>query len=95
MPPSQDWELLCYRIVSRLNMLLTPAKTSYAQIEKELLAIVFAYDHFEAYIYGRDAIQVETDHQPLVSIMKKPLNNAPSQLQRMLLWLQKCNLNLK
>ena len=74
---------------------LTPTETRYAQIKKELLAIVFACDHFEAYVYGREAVQVETDHQPLVSIVKKPLNSAPSRLQRMLLRLQKYNLNLK
>lgn len=74
---------------------LTSTETRYAQIEKELLAIVFACNHFEAYIYRRDAIQVETDHQLLVSIMKKPINSAPSRLQRILLRLQKYNLNLK
>ena len=41
------------------------ALTRYAQIEKELLAIVFGCEHFEAYTYGRDVVQVETDHQPL------------------------------
>ena len=81
--------------VAYASRALTPAETRYAQIEKELLAIVFACAHFEAYIYGRDAIQVETDHQPLVSIIKKPLNSAPSRLQRMLLQLQKYSLNLK
>ena len=60
---------------------LTPTESQYAQIEKELLAIVFASDHFEAYIYGRDEIHVETDHKPLESIMRKPLNNAPTRLQ--------------
>ena len=30
---------------------LTSAETRYAQIEKELLAVVFACDHFDAYIY--------------------------------------------
>jgi hypothetical protein len=40
---------------------LTDAETRYAQIEKELLAIVFACDHFEAYIFGRDVIHVESD----------------------------------
>ena len=66
--------------------------SQYTQIEKELLAIVFACDHFEAYIYGPDEIHVETDHKPLEAIMGKPLNNAPTQLQRMLLKLQKHNL---
>ena len=68
---------------------MSPYLNRVLQIEKELLAIVFACNHFEAYIYGRDAIQVETDHQPLVSIVKKPLNSTPSWLQRMLLKLQK------
>ena len=81
--------------VAYASRALTPTETRYAQIEKELLAIVFACDHFEAYIYGRDAIQVETDHQPLVSIVKKSLNSAPGRLQRMLLRLQKYNLHLK
>ena len=73
---------------------LTPTESQYAQIEKELLAIVFACDHFEAYIYGRDEIHVKTDHKPLESIMRKPLNNAPTRLQRMLLKLQKHNLSV-
>ena len=74
---------------------LTSAETRYAQIEKELLAIVFACDHFEAYIYGRDQVQVETDHKPLVSIVLKPLDKAPSRLQRMLLRIQKYSLEVK
>ena len=81
--------------VAYASRALIPIETRYAQIEKELLAIVFACDHFEAYVYGREAVQVETDHQPLVSIVKKPLNSAPSRLQRLLLQLQKYNLNLK
>ena len=80
--------------VAYASRALTPAETRYAQIEKELLAIVFACDHFEAYIYGRDMVQVETDHQPLVAIIQKPLNSAPNRLQRMLLRLQKY-INLK
>lgn len=39
-------------------------------------------------------MHIETDHQPLVSIVRKPLNSAPSRLQRMLLKLQKFNLNV-
>ena len=37
---------------------------------------------------------METDHKPLVPIMLKPLNKAPSRLQRMLLKSQKYNLNV-
>ena len=80
--------------VAYASRALTATETRYAQIEKELLAIVFACTHFESYVYGRDVVQVETD-QPLVSIVLKPLNSAPSRLQRMLLQLQKYNLHVK
>ena len=74
---------------------LTPAETRYAKIEKGLLAIVFACDRFEAYIYGRKEVHVETDHQPLEMIGQKPLNCAPKRLQRMLLQLQKYCLDVR
>ena len=60
---------------------LTPAETRYAQIEKELLPIVFSCQHFESYIYGRDSVNIETDHQLLVSIVQKLLSSALSHLQ--------------
>ena len=63
--------------VAYASRALTPAETRYAQIEKELLAILFACNHFEAYIYGRERVNVETDHQPLEMIVRKPLNSAP------------------
>ena len=73
---------------------LTGAESRYAQIEKELLSIVFAAERFEPYVYGRDKVRVETDHKPLEFIFKKPLNSAPKRLQRMLLRLQKYNLQV-
>ena len=78
--------------VAYASRALTSAETRYAQIEKELLAIVFACDRFETYIYGRRGVHVETDHQPLEMITRKPLNSAPKRLQRMLLQLQKYSL---
>lgn len=63
-----------------------------AQIEKELLAMVFACERFEPYLYGRDIVHMETDHKPLEPIFLKKLNAAPKQLQRMLLRLQKYSL---
>ena len=59
------------------------------------MAIVFACEHFEVYIYGRHIVHVETDHKPLVSIMLKPLNKTPSRLQRILLKLQRYSLDVK
>ena len=50
--------------VAYASRALTPTETRYAQIEKELLPIVFACEHFEAYTYGRDIVNIEMDHQP-------------------------------
>ena len=81
--------------VAYASRALTPPETRYAQIEKELLAIVFACDRFEAYIYGRDRVSIESDHKPLETIVLKPLSSAPKRLQRMLLLLQKYPLDVK
>lgn len=67
---------------------LTPTQEKYAQIEKELLAVVFGCAKFEEYIVGRN-ITIETDHKPLESIIKKPLHASPLRLQRMLVQLQR------
>ena len=72
---------------------LTDAETRYAQIEKELLAVVFAFNHFHQYVYGKE-VKVELDHKPLESITKKPLSAAPHRLQRMLLQLQRYTFTL-
>ena len=59
----------------------------YAQVEKELLAVVFATSRFHQYIYGKD-IEAQTDHKPLEIIMKKPIGKATARVQRMMLKLQ-------
>ena len=63
-------------------------------IERELLAIVWGTQKFHTYVYGRRVI-VETDHKPLESIFRKPLNDAPPRLQRMLLKLTKYDLDVR
>ena len=66
----------------------TPTQERYAQIEKELLAVVFGCAKFAECIVGRD-VTVESDHKPLEAIIKKPLHVAPLRLQRMLVQLQR------
>ena len=80
--------------VAYASRALTDAETRYAQIEKELLAVVFAFERFNQYTYARP-VEVETDHKPLVSIVKKALTAAPPRLQRMLLRLQRYEFNMK
>jgi len=49
---------------------LTTNEIQWAQIEKEMAAILFACNKFHEYIYGRHGI-VHSDHKSLVSIMLK------------------------
>ena len=62
-------------------------ETQYANIERELLAIVFACQRFSTYLLGRSFV-AESDHKPLEMIAMKSLANAPPRLQRMLLELE-------
>ena len=73
---------------------LTTTEEKYAQIEKEMLAIVVACEKFDNFIYGLPSITIHSDHKPLESIFQKSINDAPRRLQRMLLRLQKYNVNL-
>ena len=72
----------------------SPTERRYAQIEKECLAIVFACQRFSQYISQREKITVESDHKPLQPIFKKSVLAAPCRLQRMLLRLQRFNLDV-
>ncbi|UYV63288.1 K02A2.6-like [Cordylochernes scorpioides] len=72
---------------------LNATQRKYAQIEKELLAIVFGCERFQYYIWGNDVI-VETDHKPLLSIVKKPLEKLSPRLQRMVLRLMRFQISL-
>lgn len=80
--------------VAYASRALTAAEKNYAQIEKELLAIVFGAEKYEHYVYGRKVI-VESDHKPLEIIHKKCLTSAPKRLQRMLLRLQKFDIDIQ
>jgi transposase InsO family protein len=67
---------------------LTKTEVNYSQIEKELLAVVFGFERFHAYTFGRQVL-VESDHKPLESLLKKNIQNVPARLQRMAMRLWK------
>lgn len=79
--------------VAYASRALTETEARYAQIEKEMLAIVWSLEKFNQYTFGRET-NVMSDHKPLQSIMKKPLASAPKRLQGMLMRLQKYNICL-
>ena len=62
---------------------LTETESRYATIGKEMLAAIFALEKWHQYTYGRRII-LYSDHQPLASISKKPLDRAPKRLQVLL-----------
>ena len=73
---------------------LMDMETRYANIERELLAIMFACQRFSTYLLGRSFI-AESDHKPLEMIAMKNLANVPPHLQRMLLELQRYDVTIK
>ena len=73
---------------------MSSTEQRYSQIEKECLAICNCFQKFDQWLYGKSDIEVHTDHQPLETIYKKPLNKAPARLQRMLMKLQRYRFNL-
>lgn len=58
------------------------------------MCICYGLNKFHEYIFGKK-VTVETDHQPLISIFKKPLNKCPARLQRMLIQIQKYDIEVK
>lgn len=73
---------------------LNSAERNYAQIEKEMLAIVFGLTKFHEYVYGKE-VEIETDHKPLESLFRKPLSCAPQRIQRMMLKIQQYQVQVK
>ena len=63
---------------------LSTTEKHYAQIEKEMLAIVYGLNRFERYTMGRKVV-IQSDHKPLEQIQNKSLAETPKRLQRMML----------
>ena len=81
------------RPVALMSRSLTKAEKNYVALELECLAIVFACSKFDQYINGKK-VNVEADHKPLEVITKKSILAAPISLQRMLLALQRYDIEV-
>ena len=73
---------------------LTPTEQRYAQIEKECLAIVEAFNKFDQWLLGKSNITLHTDYHPLQSIFQKDLASVSKRLQKMMLFLQRYNFTM-
>ena len=82
------------RPVRFLSKSLTATEAGYSNIERELLAVLFACEKLHVYTFGRK-VDLNTDHKPLESIFQKPISLAPARLQRMLLRLSKYDIQVK
>lgn len=80
--------------ISYASRSLTKSEINYSQIEKELLAIVFATERFHQYVYGIKDLTVHTDHKPLLNIINRELNKISPRLQRMILKLLRYNIKV-
>ncbi|XP_072398390.1 uncharacterized protein [Diabrotica undecimpunctata] len=73
---------------------LTPTQRRYNHIEKELLGIVYGCERFSFYLYGID-FEIETDHRPLLGLLKKPLDEMSPRIQRLAMQLMRYKFSLK
>lgn len=83
-----------WRPVAYASRALSDPETRYAQIEKEALGLVFGCERFHHFVYAAD-FTLETDHQPLIAISKKGLNDMPPRLQRFFVRLLKYTFTLQ
>ena len=79
----QDGE---WRAISYASRNLTEVKRRYIQTEKEALALVWACERFNIYVYGRK-FELETDHKPLECIFGR-LSKPSARIERWILRLQ-------
>ena len=73
---------------------LTECEQRYANIEREMLDVVYGCTRFHTDIYVKQCT-VQSDHKTLSMIILKNIAKAPTRLQRMLLSLQSYDINIE
>ena len=81
-----------FQVIYYASTTLNDAQLNYATTEKELLAIVFAFDKFRPYLIGNKVV-VHTDHLAIKYLMTK--KDAKPRLIRWVLMLQEFDVEIK
>lgn len=93
LQPDDPSSLSLYRPVAFASRSLQPAERNYSTIELETLAIWWSVtDKFRSYIEGQSFV-LETDHKPLMSLMKKPYHN--TRIERWMTTLQQYDMTIR
>ena len=75
---------------------MTSTEQRYAQVEKEALAVTWACEKFSDYITGIKDLTLETDHRPLLALLKqKNLDELPPRIQRFRMRLMRFNYKIE
>ncbi|KAL4311744.1 hypothetical protein GQ457_01G025110 [Hibiscus cannabinus] len=80
-----------FHVINYASRTLNEAQMNYTTIEKELLAVVFAFDKFRPYLIGTKVI-VHTDHSAIKYLVNK--KDAKPRLIRWILLLQEFDLEV-
>jgi hypothetical protein len=73
---------------------MTEAEESWAQIDKEFLALTWALERLDLFMYGQK-VEVLTDHRPLLGLVSKPMAHCSIRQQRLLGRLMRYDIDLK
>ena len=82
-----------FRPVAYASRTLTPTERRYSQTEREALAVLFAIQRFNVYIYGMQ-FTVYSDHKALERIFTS-VHQAPTRIQNFVLKLQQYTFTVK
>ncbi len=75
------------------SRLLNDHEMKYAQVDKELLAVTWALERMDTFVYGQK-VTVRTDHKPLLGLVKKPMVHMSPRQQRFVARLMRYDFDL-